>query len=197
MFKGRYLGMVSQWMENGNLHEYIRKNPRVDRYRLCIQVASGLAYMHDVKMVHGDLKAINVLVSSEGVAKLSDFDFSLMLEASLAFSESSNHGLGALEFFSESPSGRTKSSDVYALGMTMLEIFTGAVPYPQLQRDFQVIVKVQQGVLPIRPKDRFKDDGRGNQMWELLASCWNRDPDARPSVAEVVESLNFISSRNT
>ncbi|CAE6391459.1 unnamed protein product [Rhizoctonia solani] len=125
MFKGRYLGMVSQWMRNGNLHEYIRKNPRVDRYQMSIQVASGLAYMHQGKTVHGDLKAINVLVSSEGIAKLSDFDFSIMSEASLVFSETSNARAGstrwaAPEFFLEPPSGRSKSSDVYALGMTIL-----------------------------------------------------------------------------
>jgi hypothetical protein len=34
MFKDQYLGMVSEWMENGNLHEYLRKYPDSDRYQL-------------------------------------------------------------------------------------------------------------------------------------------------------------------
>ncbi|KAF8707771.1 kinase-like protein, partial [Rhizoctonia solani] len=91
IFKGAFLGMVSEWMDNGNLREYILRNPRVDRYQMAIQVASGLAYMHSSQAIHGDLKAMNVLVSSEGVAKLSDFDFSIMSGVSLAFSGSSSN----------------------------------------------------------------------------------------------------------
>ncbi|CUA73218.1 hypothetical protein RSOLAG22IIIB_10621 [Rhizoctonia solani] len=58
IFKDCYLGMVSAWMDNGNLHDYMRNNPCADKYQLCTQVASGLAYMHKRKMVHGDLKAM-------------------------------------------------------------------------------------------------------------------------------------------
>ncbi|KEP46121.1 tyrosine kinase catalytic domain protein [Rhizoctonia solani 123E] len=123
MFRDQYLGMVSEWMDNGNLHEYLRKQPSADRFELCVQVASGLEYMHSCNTVHGDLKALNVLVSSDGVAKLSDFDFSIMSEAStLVFSESSNSRLGSLrwtapEMLLEEAPKRTKQSDVYALGM--------------------------------------------------------------------------------
>ncbi|EUC58993.1 tyrosine kinase catalytic domain protein [Rhizoctonia solani AG-3 Rhs1AP] len=88
--------MVSEWMDNGNLHEYLRKFPSADRYQLCIHIASGLEYMHTRATVHGDLKAANVLVSLDGVARLSDFDFSIMSEvSSLVFSESSNSRLGS------------------------------------------------------------------------------------------------------
>ncbi|CAE6434342.1 unnamed protein product [Rhizoctonia solani] len=99
MLRGQYLGMVSEWMDNGNLHEYIRKHPDADRFKLCVDIASGLEYMHSTNTVHGDLKAANVLVSSDGVAKLSDFDFSVMSEmTSLGFSESSNLRTGSLRW---------------------------------------------------------------------------------------------------
>ncbi|CUA73247.1 putative WD repeat-containing protein alr3466 [Nostoc sp, PCC 7120] [Rhizoctonia solani] len=126
MLRNQYLGMVSEWMDNGNLHEYLLKSPNADRYQLCIHVASGLEYMHSHNTVHGDLKAINVLVSSDGTAKISDFDFSIMSGVTrLVFSESSNSRSGSLRWtapeilLSESPK-RTTQSDVYALGMTML-----------------------------------------------------------------------------
>ncbi|CAE6457339.1 unnamed protein product, partial [Rhizoctonia solani] len=126
MFRDQYLGMVSEWMDNGNLHEYLRKQPSADRFELCVHVASGLEYMHSCNTVHGDVKALNILVSSDGVAKLSDFDFSIMSEAStLVFSESSSSRLGSLrwtapEMLLEETPKRTKQSDVYALGMTMV-----------------------------------------------------------------------------
>ncbi|KAL5641709.1 hypothetical protein ACGC1H_001996 [Rhizoctonia solani] len=126
MFRDQYLGMVSDWMENGNLHEYLRTHPSADRYELCVHVASGLDYMHSQNTVHGDLKAINVLVSSDGVAKLSDFDFSIMSGvSSLVFSESSHSRSGSLrwaapELLLEEAPKRTTQSDVYALAMTIL-----------------------------------------------------------------------------
>ncbi|KEP45084.1 tyrosine kinase catalytic domain protein [Rhizoctonia solani 123E] len=195
MFKDQYLGMVSEWMENGNLREYLRTHPDAHRYQLCIDVASGLEYMHARNMVHGDVKALNVLVSPEGIAMLSDFDFSVMSEASgLMFTASSNSRSGSIrwvapEMLAEDAPIRTKESDVYALGMTMLEVFTGELPYPQCRMDSSVITKVMRGTLPTRPTDRFKNDEQGNFAWALLLKCWSRDVSERPSAGQVVKAL--------
>ncbi|CUA67281.1 Katanin p80 WD40 repeat-containing subunit B1 [Rhizoctonia solani] len=197
MFKGQYLGMVSEWMENGNLHEYLRKQPSADRYQLCVHVASGLKYMHSRSTIHGDLKAANVLVSSDGIARLSDFDFSIMSEVtSLVFSESSNSRLGSVrwvapEILLEEVHKRTTQSDVYALGMTMLEIFTGDVPYPECRQDFKVFKAIERGTLPTRPMEQLKDDERGNTMWQLLLHCWEREASERPSSSQVFDALVF------
>ncbi|KAH7345556.1 WD40-repeat-containing domain protein [Rhizoctonia solani] len=193
LFKGQYLGMVSEWMENGNLHEHLRKQPSADRYQLCIHVASGLEYMHDFSTIHGDLKAANVLVSSDGIARISDFDFSIMSEASsLAFSESSNTRSGSTRWaapeilLAEVPSKRTTQSDVYALGM---EIFTGDVPYPDHRMEFSVITTVARGTLPTRPVEQLGSDQQGVLVWELLLNCWKRDPSERPSSKQVADAL--------
>ncbi|CAE6445766.1 unnamed protein product [Rhizoctonia solani] len=195
MFKGQSLGMVSEWMENGNLHDYLRRNPDVDRHQLCVQITSGLIYIHDLNMVHGDIKALNVLISSSGIAKLTDFGLSTMSESSVAFSATTSQAgtirWAAPELLSEEHP-KSKRSDIYALGMTLLETFTGTLPYPQCKQDFHVMKLVDKGVLPNRPKDRLRDNSRGNQMWSLLVSCWSRDPNSRPSAEQVFESLSGI-----
>ncbi|KAJ1305009.1 hypothetical protein OPQ81_000052 [Rhizoctonia solani] len=200
MFKEYYIGMVSEWMDNGNLHEYMLKHPQLDRYQMCAQVTSGLSYMHRCNVVHGDLKALNILVSPEGVAKLTDFGLSTVAEASLAFSETTGHRQGfstrwaAPELLlDELP--KSKQSDVYALGMTMLEIFSGSIPYSEYKKDFQVMLKVQEGILPLRPP-QISDESRGDLLWHLLVNCWNRDSNKRPRAIEVYDYLNDLSAKN-
>ncbi|KAJ1302484.1 hypothetical protein OPQ81_002802 [Rhizoctonia solani] len=195
MFKGQSLGMVSEWMENGNLHEYLRKNPGADRFQLCIQVASGVAYIHSFEMVHGDIKALNVLISSNGVPKLTDFGLATMSESTLEFSATTTSQAGSIrwaapELLMEHPLKSTRS-DIYALGMTMLEAFTGTVPYAHCRWDFNVMMMVEKGIYPTRPMDQLNDQ-RGDQIWNLLVRCWDRDPVIRPSAKQVVESLALI-----
>ncbi|CAE6455882.1 unnamed protein product [Rhizoctonia solani] len=195
-FKGQSLGMVSEWMENGNLHEYLRKNPNADRLELSVQIASGLAYVHNCNMVHGDIKALNVLVSSDGVAKLTDFGLSTMFELSIASSAATTSQAGSVRWMApellleESP--KSKPSDVYALGMTILETFTGSLPYQECRRDFIVRRLVEKGILPTRPTAQFKDSGRGNQIWSVLVSCWDKEPSSRPLARQVVERVSGL-----
>ncbi|CAE7229955.1 unnamed protein product [Rhizoctonia solani] len=197
LFRHQYLGMVSEWMDNGNLHNFLLKHPEADRYQLCIHVVSGLEYMHGCSTVHGDLKALNVLVSSEGIARLSDFDFSIMSDASsLVFTASSNTRTGSVrwvapEMIDDDTPKRTTQSDVYALGMTMLEIFTGDVPYPDRREDYAVMKVVMRGILPPRPAQYLSTDELGNRTWKLISDCWNRNPHERPSAGRVLEVLKY------
>ncbi|CAE7188664.1 unnamed protein product [Rhizoctonia solani] len=84
---------------------------------------------------------------------------------------------------------RTTQSDVYALGMTMLEIFTGDVPYPERRVDAAVIRAVMMGKLPPRPAQYLDTDEVGDRVWKLMLDCWSRDPHARPSAGRVLEVL--------
>ncbi|CAE6455815.1 putative serine/threonine-protein kinase DDB_G0284251 [Rhizoctonia solani AG-1 IB] len=186
IFKGLHLGMVSEWMENGNLHEYMRKNPDCDCYLMCKQITSGLAYIHERKAVHGDVKAMNVLLSPDGVAKLTDFGMSTMSETSLAFSDSSNPNLGTVRWAAPELLAevftKTKESDIYALGMC--------------KQDYSVMMAVLSGTLPTRPADKLKSGPRGDHMWELLLKCWDREPGVRPPAKEMVELLSSISGES-
>ncbi|CAE6383894.1 unnamed protein product [Rhizoctonia solani] len=193
VFRDLWLAMVSEWMDNGNLHQYLQNYPAADRYRLCVHVASGLEYMHSCNTLHGDLKALNVLVSSDGTAKLADFDFSIVHESSTHMF-AGGMGLGSLrwaapELLLEEEPRKTTRSDVYALGMTMLEVFSGEVPYSECRQSFRVLVTLQQGKVPARPVERLKNDNQGNAMWQLLLRCWSRDVSERPSSKDVLDIL--------
>ncbi|CAE6414014.1 unnamed protein product [Rhizoctonia solani] len=121
-----------------------------------------------------------------------------MYQSSIVFSATSASQAGSVrwaapELLSENPV-KTKQSDLYALGMTILEVMTGTIPYPECTWDFNVMMKVSQGILPTRPASHIQDDQYGNQLWDLLVSCWGRNPDARPSAGQTANSLTLISS---
>lgn len=186
LFQGQ-LGMISPWMENGSLKDYIRKHPQVNRQQLCLQVAEGLNYLHEVKMVHGDLKAANILVDEQGTIKLTDFGNARVEDCSLTFSTESNIGGGSVrwmapELLAETnpPTKQSTFTDIYALGMACLEIISGQAPYHEHLHYPSVINAVQKKHRPSRPEQLSERTELGNEWWEILLDCWNRNPARRP-----------------
>ncbi|CCO35742.1 Cysteine-rich receptor-like protein kinase 7 Short=Cysteine-rich RLK7 [Rhizoctonia solani AG-1 IB] len=121
-----YLVMISPWMKYGSIHEYLGQHPESNRLHLAIQIADGIAHLHRIGMVHGDLKAQNIFVSHEGVLKVGDFGLAVMLgERSVAFQASTtgNGPQGTIRWMAPElfdPSGRfniSMESDIYSLAM--------------------------------------------------------------------------------
>ncbi|KAF8598864.1 WD40 repeat-like protein [Ceratobasidium sp. AG-I] len=208
MFQGR-LGMVSPWMEYGHMKDYISNFPEVERYELVLGVARGVEYLHGFGMVHGDIKASNVLISRDGVARLSDFDHSILFESSLQFSATTNLGGGTLRWMApellissaESDEDvsrgendvrvtRTKETDVYALGMTILETITGKVPYEEHKSDWAIYRAIDRKRTPVRP-DCFSVSGE-DRTWAILLRCWQHEPGMRPDAEWVARSLQSL-----
>ncbi|CAE6419412.1 unnamed protein product [Rhizoctonia solani] len=102
-----------------SLSEYLDATPEVDRCELCIQISSGLAYLHGDGVVHGSLRAANILVSLAGKAIVSD----PLLLGNISESTHGKAGWLAPEVIKGEAS--TRASDVYSLGMTMLEVISG------------------------------------------------------------------------
>ncbi|KAG6807925.1 hypothetical protein H0H92_005988, partial [Tricholoma furcatifolium] len=74
------LSLVSPWMENGDLAFYLKQNPEANCLKLFHDVAQGVRYLHGRSIVHGDLKAINVLIDNSGTARICDFGLSGILD---------------------------------------------------------------------------------------------------------------------
>ncbi|EJD38662.1 kinase-like protein [Auricularia subglabra TFB-10046 SS5] len=132
---GEQTAIVSLYMRNGNLLEYMKSNKRSNKKRLLMQVAEAVDYLHTTeRLVHGDLKCANVLISDFGEALLADFGLSTFLEKAHAALPTmtairrmhTTHFaapelfLGASDF--DRPQPKTCESDVYAFGMLILEV---------------------------------------------------------------------------
>ncbi|KAB5593151.1 Tyrosine kinase family catalytic domain containing protein [Ceratobasidium theobromae] len=198
------IGMVSEWMPNGNVTEYVFNHPEADRLKLIVGVAAGLSYLHSKGIVHGDLKGLNVVVAKDETVKLVDFGLTKLTEETIGISVTATsarvggtarwmarelidheEGLDAVVTF---------ESDVYALGMTILEILTGCPPFAEMRNDMQVISAVLMGRLPRRPPAEDAPQ-LSDELWELMNGCWDQDRNARPSASQVLETVRTMSQQ--
>ncbi|KAI6010017.1 kinase-like domain-containing protein [Pisolithus marmoratus] len=192
------VSIISEWMPLGNAHDYVQKTEN-DPRPLLQDIASGLYYLHshELGVVHGDLKGLNVLVSSNRKALLSDFGLSTVDISTFSMSVSAIRGGSyhwmAPELLDERPPSR--ESDVWAFGMTALELFTRAVPFPNCRSPARVLSRLIMGKLPPRPAEQSTQFRLTDGWWEICTSCWERDPASRPAVKDIIEKVRVAISQ--
>ncbi|KAG9124773.1 hypothetical protein FRC07_010282 [Ceratobasidium sp. 392] len=199
LFQGQ-VAVVSPWMKNGTLSKFLRTHSSADRIQLCVQLAGALEYMHDSEVVHGDIKADNVVVSSDNIPLFTDFGNTfLAYEATLQFTATTSLGITPRYTAPEILKGDSRYSteaDIYAFGMMVLEIVTGQTPFakkPLATVIYAVTVKKE---IPDRPDLSALLDNKSleNELWRLLTCCWAYKPSGRPSATllrkQVCEALD-------
>jgi len=204
-------GLVSPWMANGHVAKYLTDHlPNItisDRLSLLSQAASGLQYLHerDPPMVHGDLKAANVLVDDQGQACLADFGLSRLLESTVTPSTATSTFAGSIrwmapELFAFEVEPRAQLSldtDIYSFGQLMLEVLGGHLPYHNLKSDAEVLLAIDKSKLPLRPNcaDQLEQCDLPtcaticDPHWEYMNVCWSVVPTTRPKIADVRAQL--------
>ncbi|KAJ6618142.1 kinase-like domain-containing protein [Mycena sp. CBHHK59/15] len=188
------LCLVSPWMKNGNILEFLKKVPsETDRLSLMLDIATGLEYLHEKHVVHGDLKAINILVTPSRRACIADFGLSSVVNAmTLRFTHSTASTRGGTTRWQAPELLMGKSlnhfpSDVYAFACVCYEIFPGKAPFSDVHMDTAVMFKVLQGERP--PQPNWPRTTQYDGVWSLLQDCWKEKPDERPTATQIVEQL--------
>jgi len=95
------------------------------------------------------------------------------------------------------PATRSRQTDIYALGMTTLEIVSGKVPYSEYKNDVAIIRALDRKRPPMRPKELPCPNERADAIWTLLLQCWDHDPVSRPDALSVLISLQLLAIEAT
>ncbi|GAX75316.1 hypothetical protein CEUSTIGMA_g2761.t1 [Chlamydomonas eustigma] len=156
------------------------------------EVARALSYIHGHGLVHGDLKAGNVLLADSALdrrefeAKLTDFGFSRVLAPeqhiyTKAYATVTHQPPELL-----STGLLSKATDVFAFGVLMWEVYTADTLYKDLD-DEEVVL----AVTAARLRPTFSLDCPSEYV-ELASSCWEEQPERRPSMAMVEVQLTAL-----
>ena len=156
-------------------------------------VAAGVAYLHTIKVLHGDLNTNNVLLCSKStdprgfIAKVADFGMSRTFHTWQTTHKSTTH-YGTLTHVPPELLSHGKLSpkaDMYAFGIIMHELYTGLKPYDGCHWG-TVVAAVMQGDRPQFPPECPK------AYTDLAASCWQNDKNDRPMWNDIMGDINTL-----
>lgn len=164
-------------------------------YRIMLQVARALHFMHARGLIHRDLKSSNVLVTRDfSVAKLTDFGVS---RKALGEQESEMTATtGTFQWMApEVIAGENYNSkaDVYSFGVMLNELLTGKAPF---EESYITPVQAATAVAMHGKRPRLaKASGKiPERVVDLIQRCWVRAPSERPTTSELVDVLGTLDN---
>ncbi|HEY5229777.1 MAG TPA: GAF domain-containing serine/threonine-protein kinase [Galbitalea sp.] len=186
----RYL--VMEFVRGTDLTSRLAAGPITPRHiaEIGFDIAEALEYVHGNNVVHRDIKPSNILLVDYGNgaprarAKLSDFGIALSEDMERMTREGATTGTAAYLSPEQAAGAKVgKPSDVYSLGLVLLECFTRYVEYPGTIVESAVARVTRNPVVP---------DDLPMHWRELLKAMTSRRPSSRPQPRELVASLRQL-----
>lgn len=150
---------------------------------IAFNVASAMAYLHSIHIIHRDLSASSILVDKSFIPRITNFANSRFLPEENTFLTAkpvSSSYFVAPELTVDEDYDETV--DVFSFGGILYEMLVGKAPFSGYSRE-EVENKLSKGERPPFPPE-ISDDLRN-----LIESCWSQDPRKRPSFSAVIDKM--------
>ncbi|KAK6031654.1 kinase domain protein [Ostertagia ostertagi] len=191
-FKNSDLWIVMEYCGAGSVSDIMRLRRKTltesEMSAVLRDTIEGLRYLHDLKKIHRDIKAGNILLNTEGQAKLADFGVAGQLTDTMA---KRNTVIGtpfwmAPEVIEEI--GYDTKADIWSLGITAIEMAEGRPPYADIHPMRAIFM------IPTKPPPTFKKpDEWSDEFNDFIKQCLVKKPDDRKTASQLVEH-SFIAN---
>ena len=183
--KDNTLCIVMEFADRGDLYQKIvahKKSAKFfeesDIWRIFIQLVKGLKALHDLKILHRDMKSANVFLFSNGCAKLGDLNVSKVARRGLGYTQTGTPYYASPEVWKDKPYDH--KSDVWSLGCVLYEMITLRPPFraKDMEGLFNKVCKGQYSRIP----DRFSED-----LFKIVQYLLQVNSIQRPSCEQILQ----------
>ncbi|XP_063636171.1 vascular endothelial growth factor receptor 1 isoform X3 [Cydia splendana] len=180
--------------ESDYVYEGRKPRPLTSRDLLAwaFQIARGMEYLANMKILHGDLAARNILLAEDNVVKICDFGLARSIYKNDEYQKKENSPLPVKWLAIECMTDRIFStqSDVWSFGIVLWELFSLAkTPYPEINPQ-DLLQRLQEGHRLSKPP--YADD----RLYRVMRSCWEQRPTKRPTFTELQETIGSFLEDN-
>lgn len=169
--------IVMEYVEGITLKTYIEKKGQLtykEALSIAIQVGRGIQAAHAKHIIHRDIKPQNIIISTDGKVKVTDFGIAR------AVSENTIHSdvMGSVHYASPEQARNgyvSNRSDIYSLGIVMYEMVTGRVPF---DGDSTVAVAIQHLQDEMVPPSTYAPN-LPISLEKIIQKCTQKSPDRR------------------
>ncbi|CAB4388385.1 unnamed protein product [Rhizophagus irregularis] len=200
--------LVKEYAEGGTLRNYLEAKflslNWEDKYGLAFQLSSAINCLHENGMVHLDLHSNNILVHQNSI-KLADFGLSRRIRdaGQISLNKFDTMPYIGPEVFGiirensrylntseeDKQIEKLKKSDIYSIGVLFWELSSGKKPFADITYDLSLAERIAQG-----SREKIVE-GTPEGYSVLYSKCWDPDPDERPTIEEIVNTLTPMLSQ--
>ena len=182
--KDRTLCIVMEFADNGDLYQKIVEHKKKamffeesEIWRIFIQLVKGLKALHDLKILHRDLKSANVFLYKNGDAKIGDLNVSKVTRAGVGHTQTGTPYYASPEVWNDSP--YDNKSDIWSLGCVLYEMITLKPPFraQDMEGLYKRVIKGQYSRIP----ERFSND-----LFQIIQFLLQVNPKLRPSCEQIL-----------
>ncbi|XP_012558557.2 dual specificity mitogen-activated protein kinase kinase 5 isoform X1 [Hydra vulgaris] len=193
-FTENKISMCTEYMDRSSLDNY-GQIPSHVLAGIVVMIVKGLQYLLSLKIMHRDVKPSNILVNSKGQVKLCDFGVSIQLVNSIAKTYVGTNAYMAPERIMGDEYGI--HSDVWSLGLSLIEMSTGMFPYPLTDSQHCIVppIELLQYIVNEQPPS-LSTELFDDTLREFVESCLKKNPKERPTPLELSQ-YRYILQNDT
>jgi len=186
------LCLIMEYADKGDLYQKITQFKKmgclieeIDVWRIFIQMTKGLKALHDLKILHRDLKSANIFLFSDGSAKIGDLNVSKVVYKGLGYTQTGTPYYASPEVWKDQP--YDNKSDIWSLGCVTFEMLALRPPFraENMEKLYNKVIHGQYGKI---------SDSYSKDIKEIINFMLKVNPQDRPSCGQILNH-EFVKKR--